>query len=278
MHEKTSRAHATPEQLEKLVANKLGFVFDLDGTVYLGDDLIPQADRVIEKLRGMGRKTVFLTNKPIASRNEYVEKLKKLGIPCGEDDVINSSLVLARYLSKNYPGAAVYPVAEQPVIRDLEEHGLKISDDPEKIEVVAVSWDRDFHYDKLRIAYEAAMTGAELVATNPDRTCPMPGYRLPDAACMIAAIEACTEREVSPIVGKPSRIMLEEVMGLLDLAPEECAMFGDRLGTDMKMARDAGLQAVLVLTGVTEADQLDPLPPQVDLVVNSIADLLPVLE
>ena len=98
------------------------------------------------------------------------------------------------------------------------------------------------------------------VGTNPDRTCPMPGYRLPDAACMIAAVEACTERKVDPIVGKPSEIMLREVLELLELEPGQCVMFGDRPETDMLMAARAGLTGALVLTGVTGPDGLDRLP------------------
>jgi len=265
-------------RLRKLVREKSGFIFDLDGTIYLGDVLVPGADRVVKALRNAGKKVVFLSNKPIARRETYAEKLNRLGIPCGVEDVISSSLVLARYLSKRKPGARVFPVAEQPVIDDLTRHGLQICDDPDKIDVVVVSWDRGFNYEKLNIAYLAALRGAELVGTNPDRTCPMPGYALPDAACMIAAIEACTERKVRPIVGKPSRIMLRQVLDLLGLRARECVMFGDRLETDMTMARRAGLAGVLVLTGVTSAAMVRALNRKPDFVMNSVADLLDVLE
>jgi len=269
---------ATPDELRDLIAHCKGFVFDLDGTVYLGDQLIAGADEVVERLRGARKKVAFLSNKPIATRETYAEKLNHLGIPCANEDVINSSLVLARYLKKKRPGARVFPVAEEPVIADLKRHGLVICDDPDEVDVVVVSWDRGFNYEKLNIAYRAAMRGADLIATNPDRTCPMPGYNLPDAACMIAAIEACTERKVAPIVGKPSEIMLREVLDLLGLEAVECAMFGDRLETDMVMAARAGLTSVLVLTGVTTLDDVRQLERKPDLIVNSIADLLPALE
>jgi len=269
---------ANPRDVRRLVAENRGFLFDLDGTIYLGDELIPGAAQVVERLRGRGGRIAFLSNKPIARREQYAEKLNRLGIPCENEDVINSSLVLARYLAREHPGARVFPVAEQPVIEDLKRHGLEICDEPERIDVVAVSWDRGFDYRKLQIAYEAAMRGAALVGTNPDRTCPMPGYRLPDAACMIAAVEACTERKVDPIVGKPSEIMLNEILSLLDLEAGECAMFGDRVETDMLMAERAGLTAVLVLTGVTERGRLGSLPVRPDLVLQSVADLLPAME
>ena len=142
---------------------------------------------------------------------------------------------------------------------------------------VVVSWDRGFDYDKLNIAYRAAMNGADLIGTNPDRTCPMPGYNLPDAACMIAAVEACTQRKVDPIVGKPSEIMLREVLDLLGLGASQCAMLGDRVETDMVMAARAGLTGVLVLSGVTRRSDLSDLLVHPDFVIASVADLLPAL-
>jgi NagD protein len=117
-----------------------------------------------------------------------------------------------------------------------------------------------------------------LVGTNPDRTCPMPGYDLPDAACMIAAIEACTEKKVEPVVGKPSRIMLEEVLALLKLPVHSCVMVGDRCGTDMVMAENAGLRSVLVLSGVTGETDLKDRPVHPDVVLESVAEFLTALE
>ncbi len=266
------------QSIRALIHDHQGFIFDLDGTVYLGENLIPESDRVIEALRSRGCKTVFLSNKPIARRETYARKLNKLGIPCDVSEVINSSLVLARYLHRNHPEAAIYPVAEQPVIDELMDQGLSITDDPESTDVVVVSWDRDFDYDKLEKAYRAVINGASLVGTNPDRTCPMPGYDLPDAACMIAAIEACTEQRVDPIVGKPSGIMLQEVLNLLDLDAGDCVMFGDRLETDMVMAHRAGLTSALVLSGVTNRSDLETAEIQPTIILKSIADLLSVLE
>jgi HAD superfamily hydrolase (TIGR01450 family) len=257
----------------RLVQDNAGFIFDLDGTLYLGDGLIQGADAAVEGLRALGRKVAFVSNKPIGTREEYAEKLNKLGIPCRVDDVINSALVVATYLQKKRPGARCFPVAEQPVIKELLDHGLHISEDPDEIDVVVVAFDRTFDYRKLNIAYRAAIRGADLIATNPDRTCPMPGDDLPDAACMIAAIEACTERKVDPIVGKPSAIMLKEALDLLGLKAPECAMVGDRLETDILMAHRAGLCGVLVLSGVTSADHLASLSVRPDYVLNSVARL-----
>ena len=263
------------ERVSQLVAETKGFIFDLDGTLYLGDRLIPGADAALEHLRSLGKKVAFVSNKPIGTRQEYARKLNALGIPCSVDEVIHSALVVARYLQRTRPGARCFPVAEEPVIRELLDHGLSISDDPEQIDVVVVAFDRTFDYAKLSTAYRASLHGADLVATNPDRTCPMPGYDLPDAACMIAAIEACTGRKVDPIVGKPSAIMLQEALDLIGLEAGECAMVGDRPETDMLMAHRAGLTGILVLSGVAKAEDVPLLEEQPDYVIGSVAELGP---
>jgi arabinose operon protein AraL len=257
-----------------LVERLSGFIFDLDGTLYVGGELIPGADAAIDGLRRLGKRVAFVSNKPIGTREEYAEKLNRLGVACSADEVINSALVVARYLQKHRPGARCFPVAEPPVVKELLDHGLRISDDPTQIDVVVVAFDRTFDYGKLNIAYRASLHGADLIATNPDRTCPMPDYDLPDAACMIAAIEACTQRKVDPIVGKPSPIMLREALDLIGLEASECAMVGDRPETDMQMAHDAGLTGVLVLTGVTGPDDLATLPVQPDCILRSVQALV----
>ena len=265
------------ERLRRLVERTRGFIFDLDGTLYLGDHLLPGAAEAVAALRAHGKRLAFVSNKPIGRREEYADKLNRLGIPCSLDEVINSALVAARYLQKHRPGARCFPVAEQPVIDELLAHGLRISDNPEQIDVVVVSFDRTFDYRKLEIAYRASLHGADLMATNPDRTCPMPGYNLPDAACMIAAIEACTRRKVEPIVGKPSAIMLQEALDILHLEARECAMVGDRPETDILMAHRAGLAGILVLTGVTSAADLDSLPVRPDIVLPTVGQIAEVL-
>jgi NagD protein len=271
--QRTAGSLTEPEQIRRMVQATDGFVFDLDGTLYLGDALLPGAAEAVAGLRDAGKKVAFVTNKPIGRREEYAEKLDRLGIPCAAEDVIYSPLVLARYLQKHYPGARCFPVAEQPVIDELLAHGFEICADPKDIDVVVVSFDRTFDYRKLEIAYRASLHGAELIATNPDRTCPMPDYYLPDAACMIAAIEACTRRKVEPIVGKPSPIMLQEVTDILGLEPGRCAMVGDRLETDMRMALDARMTAILVLTGATHPEDLETADVVPDLVLTSVQAL-----
>ena len=261
------------ERLRGLVEGRDGFIFDLDGPLYLGDELIPGADRAISMLRERGKKLAFVSNKPIQSRRTYAEKLNKLGVQCDVEEVINSSLVCARYLQKHHPGCNALVIGDQPLVEELESHGIRVTENAEETDVVVVSWDRKFTYEKLKKAYIAAVNGAALVGTNPDATCPMPGYDLPDAACMIAAVEACAGQKVDPIVGKPSAIMIEEALDLLDVEPGRAALVGDRAETDLLMAHEAGISFILVLSGVTGRADLDDLPAEPDIVIEGVGEL-----
>ncbi len=253
-----------------------GFYFDLDGTVYLSDSLIPGADRVIRLLRENGKKVVFLSNKPIQTREDYASKLTRLGIPTQPDEVINSTFVMTHYLKKNAPHARLFVVGETPFVEELKRAGFSITDEPREIEYVVVAFDRTFDYRKLNIAYQAIKLGAHFIATNPDRTCPVEGGEIPDCAGMIAAIEAVTEKKVEVIVGKPSPIMIQAALDVLGLKPEDCILIGDRLETDIKMGRESGIATGIVLTGVTDEETLKGVKHtsnQPDFVFQSIADV-----
>jgi arabinose operon protein AraL len=253
-----------------------GFIFDLDGTVYVSDQLIPDADRVIRLIRERGRKVVFLSNKPIQTREDYASKLTRLGIPTQADEVINSTFVMTNYLKKIAPQARLFVVGEPPFIEELKRAGFQITDVPKEIEYVVVAFDRTFDYGKLNVAFQAIKRGAHFVATNPDRTCPVVGGEIPDCAGMIAAIEAVTEKKVEVIVGKPSPLMIQTVLDVLELRPEDCILIGDRIETDIKMGKEAGIATGIVLTGVTDEEALKKIkhtPSQPDFVFQSIADV-----
>jgi NagD protein len=251
----------------------VGYIFDLDGTIYRGDRVTPGACQSVQILRKRGRKIVFLSNKPLFSRKTYAEKLCALGIPAQEDEVIISSWVLARELAREAPEAKIFAIGELPLLEELTRAGLILTDDPEKIEYVIAAFDRTFDYRKLNIAFQALKRGAHFYATNPDRTCPVEGGEIPDAAAVIAALEATTGRKVEKIFGKPSRYMIQTALEVLGLPPEKCAMVGDRLETDIRMAKENGLTAILVLTGVTRPEDLKDSPFQPDYVLPSLAEL-----
>jgi phosphoglycolate/pyridoxal phosphate phosphatase family enzyme len=251
-----------------------GFIFDLDGTVYLGERLLPGAKAVIPALRADGRRMCFLSNKPIQSREEYAAKLTRLGVPAEVDEVINSSYVLARYLAREAPGARCFVIGEPPLIAELARAGLRPVDGPQA-DYVVVAFDRTFDYRKLDVALQAVKRyGARLIGTNPDRTCPVEDGEIPDAAGMIGAVEGVTGRKVEPIVGKPSPITLEVALQRLALTPAECAVVGDRLETDITMGKAAGLATILVLTGVTRPGDPAIARWQPDHVIESLEDFL----
>jgi arabinose operon protein AraL len=250
-----------------------GWLFDLDGTVYLGERLILGADTAIATLRAAGRRVAFLSNKPLQTRAEYAAKLTRLGVPAASDDVINSSLVLARYLRDRDPGAPVFVIGEPPMLDEMRAHGFEVRGD-ERVRWVVIAFDRTFDYAKLNTALQAVKRGARLIATNPDRTCPVEGGEIPDCAGMIAAVEAVTDRKVEAIVGKPSPIILEVALAALGVPAREAAIVGDRIETDIVMGRRLGLGTVLVLSGITRADDPRIAAVAPDHVVESIRDLV----
>jgi len=250
------------------------YLFDLDGTIYLGDTLLPQAAETIAALRSAGPRTIFLSNNPTKTRKEYAAKLTRLGIPTSVDDIVHSSFILVQWLLREAPTARLFVVGEEPLKHDLREAGFELSEKAGEIDIVVASFDRTLVYHKLQVAFDAIRAGARLVGTNPDRYCPVPGGGQPDAAAIIAAIEACTGVICDPIVGKPSPIMVATVLSLLDLPPERCVMVGDRLETDIKMGLDAGMATCLVLTGDATREKLAASGLQPTLVIDQIGELL----
>jgi arabinose operon protein AraL len=251
-----------------------GWLVDLDGTVYRGDVLVPGADRALAALRAAGRRVVYLSNKPIETRDTYARKLTRLGIPTRSADVVNSSLVLARHLARLDPAAPVFVIGEPPLVAELRAHGFDVRTEHRGVRWVVIAFDRTFDYAKLNTALQAVRGGARLIATNPDRTCPTADGEIPDCAGMIGAVEAVTGQAVEIVVGKPSPIILEVALEALGLPAAACAIVGDRIETDIVMGKRLGLATVLVLSGITRPD--DPRIAEVapDAVLPSVGDLV----
>ena len=256
-----------------------GYVFDLDGTIYLGDELLPGAKRLVEALRDNGKKVVFLSNNPTKDPEMYAEKLTKLGLPTPQEETVNTVVTMKEWLLQNHPDATVFPISEEPLKKALREAGIKMSENPEEIDIVIASYDRTFEYRKLQIAFDAIWFygRAKLVTTNPDRYCPFPGGRgEPDAAAIVGAIEACTQTKCEVNTGKPDPIMLKTITEMVGLEAAECVMTGDRLYTEIRMALDAGMPSAVVFTGETTPEMLaeeeDNVP---EFVLDRIDRLLP---
>lgn len=254
-----------------------GYIFDLDGTIYLGERAILGAPGTVRCLREAGCRVTFVSNKPLEPRERYAEKLTRLGIPTDPADVLTSGHVLGRWFAAKAPGARVFVVGEPPLLAELAGFGLEITNETEHSEeadFVVAAFDRTFDYRKLNIAFQAIRQGARFVATNADRTCPVEGGEIPDAAAVIGAIEGCTGKKVELVAGKPSSLIIEAGLARMGgLPPEQCLVVGDRLETDVVMAQQAGAASALVLTGVTRREDLSHSSIQPDYVLESIADL-----
>lgn len=284
----TSPAQTTPADLSSL-SQHAGYIFDLDGTIYVGDDLLPGAATTVAALRAAGKRILFVSNKPIEQRRAYAEKLTRLGIPAVPDDVITSAFVLASYLAQHAPTLRYYVIGEANFLAEMRSHGLTVVDDgaqtlhrqdaggviePDGIDAVVVAFDRTLDYRKVNTAYQALRRGARYFATNADKTCPMPGGEVPDAGATLTALHHITGRMPELIAGKPSPVILEIALSTLGLAAPQCMMVGDRLETDMRMGHDAGMATALVLSGVTTRHDLAQHSPQPTLVVEHVGDLL----
>lgn len=265
-----------------------GFIFDLDGTVYLGDSAIPGVPAAIQRLRDAGKRTLFVSNKPLQPRTAYAEKLTRLGIPTPADDVITSGYVLGYHLARHCPRDRLYVIGEQALVEELRGHGLHVVEEfadqdekeviqPHDVDAVVVAFDRTLDYRKLNTAYQALVNGAKFYATNADKTCPMPGGGIPDAGATIAALEHLTGRTLDLLAGKPSSLIMQVALQKLDLPPKRCMMVGDRLETDILMGQQAGMVTVAVLSGASsraDAVKLTPLP---DYILNSVGEILEIV-
>jgi HAD superfamily hydrolase (TIGR01450 family) len=252
------------------------YIFDLDGTIYVDDELIPGADETIARLRADGARVAFVTNNPLHPATDYAKRLTRLGIPVDPAEIVTSIDALVRYLDDGRPGATVLPIAEAEVCRRLTGAGYALTDDPRATDVVVVAFDRTFTYAKLLAGYRAVRErGAAIVATNPDPFCPTRDGGLPDCAAMLAALEACTGARAEAVVGKPSHHMIAAVLDRLRVSPEATAVVGDRPATDVAMGQSIGASGILVLSGATSAAEAAAGDVRPDHTLGSIRDLIP---
>jgi HAD superfamily hydrolase (TIGR01450 family) len=251
-----------------------GYVFDLDGTVYLGDELLPEAKETLGELKARSN-VVYLTNKPLETPADYAAKLTRLGVVTRPEEVISSTDSLLLYLERHAPKARLFVIGEPPLIRLLSLAGYEVAQEAGGVDVVIVSFDRTFDYRKLKVSFDAVRGGARIVATNPDAYCPTPDGGLPDCAAMLAAIEASTGAHAEAIVGKPSPHMAAALLERLGVPARDTLLVGDRLATDVRMANEAGMASALILTGATGLEEVLGSPDRPDYVIEHLGDLLP---
>lgn len=226
------------------------FIFDLDGTVYRGDNIIPNADKTINYLKEFGKKVLFISNKTTGTVNDYHQFLKSFGINNEADEIINSTIVLKNYLLNNFPQNKFYAIGEQSFVNELISAGLNYSINPKEIEILIVTLDRTLDYDKLEIAAKALENGARFFAANIDDTCPVEGGEVLDAGSTISALEKRTHKKLELHFGKPSEFMMNEIKLKLKGNISKTILLGDRLETDILMGNKLGIDTALVATGV----------------------------
>jgi 4-nitrophenyl phosphatase len=251
-----------------------GLIVDMDGVLWRGDEPVPGIVGFFDLLRARGIAFVLATNNASKTVAEYQDKLAGFGVAVRPEEILTSSQATAAHLADLLPGGArVYAIGEAGLREALAEHGhILLSDEAEEADCVAVGWDRGLTWAKLRCACLLIRRGARFVGTNPDRTYPTPDGLVPGNGATLAALEAATG--VAPlIVGKPEPLLYEQALKRLGTPRTETAALGDRLDTDIAGARRAGLPAILVLSGVTTADELAASPLQPDEVYADISAL-----
>ena len=250
-----------------------GFIFDLDGTIYRGENIISNADKTVNFIKASGKKTIFISNKTTGSIKDYYDFLYSKGLDIDENDIVSSTIVLKKYLSGTFLRSKFFAIGEDNFVKEIEESGLVYSEIPEAIDILIVTLDRTLNYNKLEIAARAIENGARFFAANIDDTCPVDEGEILDAGSTISALEKRTHKKLELNFGKPSVFMFEEIKRRLKVDLKKVLLIGDRLETDIALGNNFGIDSALVSTGVkyypNEADGIKPT-----YYLNSVADLL----
>jgi len=264
------------------LSKKKGFIFDLDGVVYIGNTPLEGARETLTYLRESGRKVRFLTNNASGTRSEYARKLNKMGIECSEEEVITSSYGAAIYLKKKYEKGKCFVIGEEGLEEELAEHGFEVISgrEGEKADFVVVGIDRNFNYAKLTTALRAVKNGAKFIATNLNPSKLTEEGIVPGAGPMVAALETCSGTKPEIIVGKPTPMLFDICISNMKIGKEEVATIGDVVDVDIIGGNRLGIYTILVLTGIAKKEDLKNLKGEMKpkLVLDSIADLKELLQ
>ena len=265
--------HRRGEKLNNDINKPPVVIFDLDGTIYLDNQIITDADKVINELKRIGKKIIFISNKTTGTVKDYYKFLKSNGFNINQTDIINSTLILKNYLQKYYSSKTFFAIGEKKFINEIKNSGIIYSEDPQKIDIVIITLDRTLNYQKLEIAANALDNGAKFYAANIDNTCPVEGGEILDAGATISALEHRTNRKLEKHFGKPSKYMLIEALKRIDVNPAKCLIIGDRIETDIAMGNEFNIDTALVSTGVfNDLKHNGKYKPTFK--INSVKDLL----
>lgn len=256
------------------------YYFDVDGTLALGDQIIPGVNECLQELRAKKVIVRVLSNDSTSDREGHVRRLAKAGVHVEADEVLTTIEATVSWLAFHYPDAVVYPIGAPQLSEGLTRHGIKISDDPKEVDIVIASSDHHLEFKKLQIAFTALYQykRAFLIATNPDRHGPLPGGGgVPDTGAIMAALERSANVKCQEIIGKPNPHLLLSSLADVRVPPEDALMVGDTLETDIAVAHNAGTASALTLTGDSDIQDVVALGPKLrpTWVVDNLTQLIP---
>lgn len=254
------------------------FLFDQDGTLYLGSRLYDFTIPMLEKIKSTGRKYMFMTNNSSKSVEDYIKKLAKMGITATREDFITSSQATAYYLKKYHQGQTLYVCGTRSLVKELESEGFATTTELDKVDCVVMGFDTELTFQKLEDVSKLLLTRPELpyIATNPDLVCPTEFGSVPDCGSVCEMIYNATGRR-PVVIGKPSPLMPELAMEHAGFRKDETAVVGDRIYTDIKSGLNAGITGILVLSGETTLDILEASPEKPHLVLQDCSEILEAL-
>ena len=260
--------------LEKL-AHIRCFLLDMDGTIYLGENLLPGAKEFIEYLKTSGRSFLFLTNNSSQNREKYVEKLRRLDIDCGKEDILTSGEATCSYLAAKKV-SRVYLLGTPALEEEFVRWGFELTADHP--EVVVLGFDKTLTYEKLEIACRLLRAGVPFVATHPDINCPTENGYIPDCGAMTELITASSEK-TPKVIGKPNKEIIEGAFRKRKGFPREAfAMVGDRLYTDVATGVNAGICSILVLSGESTPEDVVNSTIKPTMVLSGVGEILEILK
>jgi NagD protein len=251
------------------------YLMDMDGVLVHEEQLIPGADRFVARLQETGHRFLVLTNNSIYTPRDLAARLAATGLEVPPEAIWTSALATARFLDEQRPGGTAYVVGEAGLTTALHERGYVLTErDPD---YVVLGETRAYSLQRITQAIRLIEAGARFIATNPDPTGPSPEGTQPATGAVAALISKATG--VAPyFVGKPNPLMMRAALRAIDAHSESTVMIGDRMDTDVVAGMEAGLETILVLTGITTAEQAERFPYRPSRIVGSVADLVDTIE
>lgn len=236
------------------------FLLDMDGTFYLGEQLLEGSLKFIDVLRQQGCDFLFLTNNSSKDSQQYAEKITRLGLPISREKVFTSGEATVMHIQSQTPAARVYLVGTSALENEFLGCGFTLT--PEEPDVAVLGFDTTLTYEKLWTLCVLVRSGVPYIATHPDYNCPTESGFMPDIGATIAFVRASTGREPDLVVGKPNRLFVEKAAQRVGVALDSMCMIGDRLYTDVALGATAGIPTVLVLSGETHKEDVPTSPYQ----------------